>query len=403
MNHKFLFFILLVATFSSSVFSEDTIVESNVNTFSKSVEVEQLKNAKKGNQSLFYPEINIVTGVGSEYSKGDEETDKGGILYLDAKMNLFRGMEDYNSLKIDDMKIQKATLEKELELKKLKIEYSNLISENEVLNQDIKLIQSELENNKSQESMARKKVNAGLTTDAELLDFQIKQDNLQNEILVNELKIKENENTIKSLFANKFLLEEIKGQIQLNQSNELKKVQNTENLYLNQLSQEVSLSQLEVDKAKSSFWPKIDLEAKAGSITPQSKMFDDKTEHQVALTLTIPLFSGFSSSASAQQVILERQLKEKMFKDYQSNLPIIMENEEKRIELNKHLLATNEKILKKAQKFQEQTISEYKRGIKNSPDLISASDRVFELKRKANQLNNDLKKAIYNYNTNYTK
>lgn len=403
MNHKFLFFILLVITISPLVFSEDTILESNVNNFSKSVEVEQLKNAKKLNQSLFYPEINVVTGVGSEYSKGDEETEKGGILYLDARMNLYRGMEDYNSLKINEMKIQKATLEKELELNKVRIEYFSLISDNEVLIQDIKLIQAELENNKSQESMARKKVNAGLTTDAELLDFQIKQDNLLNEILANELKIKENENAIKSLFGNKFSLEEIKKQIQLNQFNELKKTQNAENLNLTQLAQDVSLSQLELDKSRSGYLPKIDLEAKAGSITPQTRMLKDKTEHQVALTLTIPLFSGFSSDASAQQLILDKQLKERTLKDYQLNLPSVLENEEKRIELSRHLIATNEKTLNKAEKFQRQTISEYKRGIKNSPDLISASDRVFELKRKANELNNDLKKAIFNYNTNYTK
>lgn len=403
MNHKFPFFILLVTTISPLVFSEDTILESNINTFSKSIEIEQLKNAKKVNQSLFYPEINIVTGIGSEYSKGDDETEKGGILYLDAKMNLYRGMEDYNSIKINEMKIQKTTLEKELELNKTRIEYFNLFSDNEVLTQDIKLIQNELENNKSQESMARKKVNAGLTTDAELLDFQIKQDNLLNEILANELKIKENENAIKIIFSSKFSLEEIKKQIPLNQFTELKKAENSENLNMAQLSQALSLSQLEVDKSKSSYLPKIDLEAKAGSITPQTKMFKDKTEHQIALTLTIPLFSGFSGDASRQQMILDKQLKERILKDYQVNLPAVMENEEKRIELSKHLLATNEKTLKKAEKFQEQTISEYKRGIKNSPDLISASDRVFELKRKANELGNDLKKAIYSYNTNYSK
>ncbi len=403
MNHKFPFFILLVTTITPLAFSEDTILESNLNTFSKSIEIEQLKNAKKVNQSLFYPEINIVTGVGSEYSKGDDETEKGGILYLDTKMNLYRGMEDYNSIEINEMKIQKANLERELELNKTKIEYFNLTSDNEVLTQDIKLIQNELENNKSQESMARKKVNAGLTTDAELLDFQIKQDNLLNEILANELKIKENENAIKNIFGNKFSLEELKSKIPLNESTELKKAQIPENLNLTQLSQDVSLSELEINKSKSSYLPKIDLEAKAGSITPQTKMFKDKTEHQVALTLTIPLFSGYSSDAFSHQMILDKQLKERIFKNYQVNLPSILENEEKRIELNRHLLAANEKTLKKAEKFQEQTISEYKRGIKNSPDLISASDRIFELKRKANELNNDIKKAIYSYNTNYSK
>ena len=251
--------------------------------------------------------------------------------------------------------------------------------------------------------MARKKVNAGLTTDAELLDFQIKQDNLLNEILANELKIKENENAIKNIFGNKFSLEELKSKIPLNESTELKKAQIPENLNLTQLSQDVSLSELEINKSKSSYLPKIDLEAKAGSITPQTKMFKDKTEHQVALTLTIPLFSGYSSDAFSHQMILDKQLKERIFKNYQVNLPSILENEEKRIELNRHLLAANEKTLKKAEKFQEQTISEYKRGIKNSPDLISASDRIFELKRKANELNNDIKKAIYSYNTNYSK
>lgn len=402
MKTKSLFLFPILLSLSLGALSDETFLENNQEIFNRKIEIEQLQKEKALNRSVFYPELNIVSGLGSEYSSGDAETEKGGILFLDAKMNLFRGLEDLDALKINDIKMQKAVLEKEIEIKKIKIDYYNMHSENEVLREEIKLIRQELEINKSHENMARKKVDSGLTSNVELLDFQIKQDTLANEISVNELKIAENEKSMSAIFGNKFTLEEINQKI-AKENLELKKSKREDNLFIKKLTQDVSISQLEVKKTKSNYLPKIDLEAKIGSITPKSKVFEDKTEHQVALTLTIPLFSGFSTDASYQHAILDKKIKENSLNNYHANYSTMIDTEEKRIELNKLLLNANEKTLKKAEKFQEQTLLEYKRGIKNSPDLISASDRVFELKRKNLELHSDLKKAIYSYNMNYSE
>lgn len=50
----------------------------------------------------------------------------------------------------------------------------------------------------------------------------------------------------------------------------------------------------------------------------------------------------------------------------------------------------NEKRLVSAKKYYELTLSEYRRGIKNSPDLVDATERWFESKKKKYEIKKDL-------------
>ena len=46
--------------------------------------------------------------------------------------------------------------------------------------------------------------------------------------------------------------------------------------------------------------------------------------------------------------------------------------------------------MKNAQKYFELTLAEYRRGTKNSPDLVGATDRLFSTKKKTFELIKDL-------------
>ena len=50
----------------------------------------------------------------------------------------------------------------------------------------------------------------------------------------------------------------------------------------------------------------------------------------------------------------------------------------------------NDKKLVNSQKYFDLTLGEYKRGIKNSPDLVGATDRLFLAKKKKYELLKEL-------------
>lgn len=392
--------ILVTLLISNPAFSEEIDYENNLDVYRKSSELKSIEADKKLKQSLFYPELNLKTGLGSEYTRDKSETDKGRVLYLDAKINLYNGMQDSKELNILEKNLSKVNLEQQLEKTKLDIKVYKILSEINFLKEEIKVLENELKENATQELMAKKKVDAGLTSSAELLDFQIKEANLKNEIKVNDIKTKENETEILNSLGNTYSLDEIQKKFQFNEQTLSNSISPEANINLQVLKNDFETSNIELSKSKSSYNPKLDLEAKAGKITPISTLLKDKTEHQVALTLTIPLFSGFSSSAEVQKAATQNILAERALRNFQNNFSKNIEITQKKIELNNSLKDTFEVTLKKAEKFKDQTIFEYKKGIKNSPDLISASDRTLELKRRILEIKKDINISTYEFNKN---
>jgi outer membrane protein TolC len=384
---------------SQNLVAEDSLFEKNIDVQNKNSEINSLNIEKNMQKSLFYPEVNVVTGLGSEFSKGEPETEKGGMLYLDSKINLYNGQKDLINLNINEHKVSKARTEKTSEIRKIQITAHNIALELSSLSEEKKLLAQEKENNEKQRTWAKKKVDAGLTTNIELLDFQIKETDLENEIAINHLKIKENEAELLNLFGNTVSLEQILIQVNtLPPTNET----NTK-LTLNEkiLMEELAISNLELQKSKKNYLPKIDIEAKVGNITPTSKLLSEKNEHQVALMLTIPLFNGLNTKYEIQQTVNDKLIKERNLRNFQSNINSLIDLESKKIKLTESLLKNQEESLLKAIKFYDQTINEYRRGIKNSADLISSSDRILELKRKIIELKKEIKILHNAFNLNY--
>lgn len=384
---------------SQTLVAEDSLFEKNIDVQNKNSEINSLNIEKNMQKSLFYPEVNVVTGLGSEFSKDETETEKGGILYLDSKINLYNGQKDLINLNINRHKVSKARTEKTSEIRKIQIMAYNIALELSSLSEEKKLLAKEKENNEKQRTWAKKKVDAGLTTNVELLDFQIKETDLENEIAINNLKIKENETELLNLFGNTVSLEQILAQVNtLPPTNET----NTK-LTLNEkiLIEELAISNLELQKSKKNYLPKIDIEAKVGNITPTSKLLSEKNEHQVALMLTIPLFNGLNTKYEIQQTVNDKLIKERNLRNFQSNLSSLIDLESKKIKLTENLLKNQEESLLKSIKFYDQTINEYRRGIKNSADLISSSDRILELKRKIIELKKEIKILHNAFNLNY--
>ena len=113
-------------------------------------------------------------------------------------------------------------------------------------------------------------------------------------------------------------------------------------------------------------------------------------ESKYALILTIPLFSGletFNKTKSANfQITSAEKNKDQKIIDLQADIIIL---KKKAAELSQ-LYKINEFRLVNSQKYFDLTLAEYRRGIKNSPDLVTATDRLFSSKKRKYEILKEL-------------
>ena len=113
-----------------------------------------------------------------------------------------------------------------------------------------------------------------------------------------------------------------------------------------------------------------------------SRLYDLISFPSMSEIITIPLFSGLDTYYKVKSSNLNISANEKLLNqkrlDVESEFSVL---KNKIVELAK-LFKINEQKLENSQKYFELTLGEYRRGIKNSPDLVGATERLFSSKKK---------------------
>lgn len=401
MFNKILKSVILAISFTTLLKADDSVFNNNIDVLSHKTKIEAAQLDIKLAQGLYYPEISINTGLGSEYTKDKTETEKGPYLFLETKLNIYRGGRDLREENIIQNSISNLKNENNIILKKLKKNIFKINCEIKSYHNDIKLLENEINENNDQLIMAKKKLDAGLTTAADLLDFQIKKETLENEISANQLKVIDLENEILKVIGKNGSSESIKDECDLNSTKVFSAIQQENLPEIQILKNEIMNKKLEISNSKSAYLPTVDLEGKFGQITPSSPLLKNKTEHQVSINLNFPIFSGFTNDIKIAKANLESSQKEQELKQLELELTKSLENERNKILLNEKIISNLEKSFEMSSKYKMLSIFEYKKGIKNSSDVINASDRNLELKRKINELKYENKSLTFAFNTNY--
>lgn len=373
----------------------------NIQVLEADSKINSLMQEKNINRSLFLPELSLKGGVGSEKILDiSPETEKGPFLYLDSKINLYHGGRDSFLQSKTEKEITIARMVEEMKKRDLRIETYKKLYELKTLEKESELIKTEIELNKGQQRMAKKKVDAGLTTSVDLLDFDLKDELLTTELDKNIFKTETLKKELLALYAGKVTLLELEKTFEENVSL-INEEDNRFNPALLIAQKRWETSQLAKANAKAEYLPSVDLEAKYGQITPQHKLFGEEKEHQVTLSITLPLFSGFSTTGKSHQAVIETTQAERELRQSELDLETKKELELKRIDLLKRNLISLERLLARSLKYNELTISDYRRGVKNSPDVIAASDKKFEVQKKILETKLELSNAVYSFNETF--
>ncbi len=370
------------------------------NLLKKNLEIKALENNIESKQALvgatrsgLYPTLTAIGGVGQNRTDDILVNEKGYIGYLEGRLNLFRGFRDQASHNIKELDLKFSILELESRKRELRSQLVEIASDMIFYHKFQNILEDELKIAQSQKKMALKKVSAGLTGSVDNLEFELR----ESEVLIEQKQVSQ-----QHLEAHQKLIKimgedisdaamnglEFSGVEKLQQASREIKIENTIDY------QKISLTQerLEQEKKeiKADFLPALDFNYSFGRITPSDENPVKFNENKLSLLLTIPLFSGFDNYYKTKSVTFAQEAavysKNQRIKDIQADLDIARA----RILQLSSLFEINEKRALQSQKYFDLTLVEYRRGIKNSPDLVSASDRLFNSKKRKYEILKEL-------------
>jgi len=229
---------------------------------------------------------------------------------------------------------------------------------------------------------ARKRVNAGLSTDSDILEFKMHQRELENDLRILkkefELELRELERTAGLGRSVTSVNEDFIFKEDASSFDQIWSVIAKENFELRLAKVEAIAAKSERVSALGEFLPRISAEGQYGKLMETDFVESRKNSWEVVGKVTIPLFNGGSSwnryqekSAIADRASLSASQEEARLRNVAQNLY------EKILELKEKLNGEVENV-GFAEKYFEMVMSEYRRGVKNSPDVASATDKLFE-------------------------
>lgn len=370
---------------------EKQIIDNNPALKSLENEIKASENMMGSSYAAYYPSFNAVAGLAEHTVDDPLDREKGYFGYLEGRLNLFNGFKDMafinqKNIQFQLRKIQYTELKKNLTLK-----LTEVVSEMIYLHKLQNILATEEKITKEQKQMAAKKVASGLTSSVDYLEFELREEELRiQQRQINQLHIEAHQKILQlygtdvddKAFENLAFSK-------LETLTEVRPLNLDGNVNVRKARLNLKLAQLATKEAKAGYLPTLDFIFSSGRITPSE---DDLqlAESSYKLQLTIPLFSGFETSYRAKAA--QAQTLAQRFEENQTSFDSMsLHNSlaEKTKELN-DLYIINERKLITSQKYFDLTVAEYKRGIKNSPDLVGATERWFSSQKRKFELIKEL-------------
>lgn len=369
---------------------ESRLLASNQELKSLQQDIAAQDSLKKSTYSPFLPSLNAVGGLAR--IKNDRDDDKGQVGYLQGSANLFAGFKDRANFDIQKKNLELSRLNYEIRLRSAKEELTEILTSMIGLHQLEKILDEEFKITQTQKQMAARKVSAGLTSHVDNYEFDLR----ESEIEIQRRNIAREHDAVhkklNALFNQEIPDKEIEGISFATTGAIAKEVNLTsfENHPLVRKAQiEEQIAESEKTSMSSEFLPKIDLSYSFGRLTPTEDEVK-YNESEVALLVTIPLFSGFDTYHKRKSAVANLSAKEHAKNQVFLNVKSQFEQLKLRAKELVELYQIIDKKLLVAEKYYNLTLSEYKRGVKNSPDLVGATERYFDSKKKKIDLQKEL-------------
>lgn len=345
----------------------------------------------------FLPKAELY-GAGETFKSGSQASKTQPTYGAEVHVNLFNGLKDQKEeslreLEVDKRKIHGQKLLAE-ELQKARSSYWQIL----FLQEKQDLLKSAIEVNGQNLKAAGRRIKSGVATESDRVEFEMKEVELKREIAENGVALsilKRDLGLMVGLDAAQIQLAEKLGHDH-DFAQFLKHTDKDHDfVYRDQEVQAEQLS-LKAQQQKGMWLPKIDVFAGYNQYNEREKEFadpSDRTETVVGLRATIDLASGFDSVAEARSSMAEAQSTRVLAEHKKREVENHLEGEMAELKLLHDQVHAAEENIERAQKYYRLTQSEYGRGVKNSPDVLGASEKLFEMRHKRLEIVRDFQLA----------
>lgn len=393
---------LLISSFATSLFLGSLALANHPNEGSLSLEQllkeassqnfdikeadSNLKAAEAETKSVYgklMPQLSIEGGPLS--TKFDDDKNSGTEVYARADWNLYRGGRDQNA--IDKSKTNMDFNRRKNEAVKSRVvrDITRVYYELLFLLEASSLKEKALEMNKEQNKLAKLKKSSGFTSSADVIEFELRDATLNSDLKMLSQTVKEKSRELSVLLGRKDIsvTNLVKGHLtrealpSFTRESILSRLSD-HNLEIAEAQADLQQSQKDMSIAKSSFFPSVDLEAKYGKIANEERVFTDDNNYSLLLKVTVPIFSGLETMNETKAARATVAAKDIAISQKNLSLAAETENLFSKLETLTERLNLEEKNLSKSEEYYKITLSEYRRGVKNSPDMVGASERLLD-------------------------
>jgi hypothetical protein len=332
----------------------------------------------KSERSLFFPTFGIEGGYQKFDSDFEYISGTFGNVFGEYKFDL--GGSQYFQYRAASVESEIAKLKRDQFKKQLQWSIETRFSRALYLQESIKLYNTALEQNVKFAQAAKKKKASGLASDADVIEFDL-----------NESMLKSDLEEIQSDFSE--AIYELRVSLGLNSSESIELKGNLEHFHvmesvdqlksrLNQSSLRNQVVELEAKKANhiqsasyGGFLPEITLKATYGR---RGMDEPEGPEHTYFVVARWELFSGFKDLGNYQMALALEQKAEFEKRQNDLNLPSELDTVYKKFIALQNRVDIESQNKERSKIYLNTVMNEYRRGVKNSADLKSASMQLLE-------------------------
>lgn len=316
----------------------------------------------------------------------------------EARVNLFRGGKDLLESRARDLETEKREFQTQRvlseEIEKARALYWQIIYTKE----KIALLKVTLDVNKQNLESAQRRIRSGVATDSDRFEFEMKDVDLRRELAKDEVELATRTRFLLLALGLKGGSAEFSEG--LGHDHEYEKLlqhsmKDHEFLFK---ADDIQAEQLAIQSRAQSraWWPKIDAFAAFNQYNEREKEFalaKDRKESVVGLVASVSLPAGLESFRESAALGKESAAAAKLADYRKQEVEVHIQGEMAELNFLHDQVHEAEENIQRAERYYKSTQSEYSRGVKNSPDVLGAAEKLFDMRHKRLEIVRDFQLA----------
>lgn len=376
-----------------------SLVESrNVHVEASKMEVEAAQSRKGSLLRSFLPSIELYAG--QEKFKTGQLDEKNQPHYgVEARVNIFNGGRDWLNSDIRELEYQKKTFQKARVESEVLETVRNTYWEIIYLKEKTELLEKTIKLNADSLKSAERRISSGVATESDRMEFEMKAVELNQELSESKLKLESQKRSLAVLLGFDDYKEMIFSEkLEHEHDYEATLAHNRkDHSYLYKETElQAEVNRKEATQQNLSWIPKLDAYASYNQYNEREKDKPeavDRKESVVGLRVSMSLGEVFDSYSEASALKKEALSAQKLADLQKKEIDIHVSTEMAELEfLHNQVHAAEENILR-AEKYHKVAQSEYSRGVIGSPEFLTASEKLYEIRHKKIEIIKDFQVA----------